>query len=376
MRFFLCCFFCHFFCSVMWGVASAQTFNVGAVLPLSGDAAQTGQVAAAALRASAENLLSAGIDIEVTVLDSESNAFYAEAQAKTLIASGIHALLCCGNAEGTARVVPAATAAGVPVLSLEPVAASGEGIFLLSATEAQVLARLALEPPQPPLGIMAPSGKSGDLANNLLGSMGVGSVRYPATRTPPTRPLTPEALLMATREPGSVVIWDGAAGALRAAEALSARGFAGVRVVRAEVWGELDALSRAELSGAVSALSPAVLGYRLSDTHLSKEKVSSFRRALHGVLFESSDAETIATAAEAWDAAQLLGAAAEQVITYADADLSVAALRSALRDALIGLGPIVGAGGSYDFSGEGESGLLPGSLVLAVWRGGRFFPYP
>ncbi len=259
------------------------------------------------------------------------------------------------------------------MLSLAPVTENSTQVFSLAASDAQVLRRLALEPPQAPLALMAPVGDPGDLAKEILGSASAGVVRYPAARIP----LTPEALLIATREPGSVVIWDGAAGTLRAAEALSARGFAGVRVVRAEVWGELDALERAELTGALSVVSPAVLGYRLPDTHPSKEEVSRFRRALREVILESSDAETVATAAEAWDAAQLLGAAAEQVLTYAgSADLTVAAVRGALRDALVGLGPVVGAGGSYDFSGESGSGLLADSLVLAVWRSGRFFPYP
>ncbi len=374
-------FFSYRFLSVVlvigvWGglgsAVDAQTFHIGAVLPLSGDAARTGQVAEAALRASVQTLLSAGIDADLTVLDSESRASYAKTQAKILITSGVHALLCCDTAAVAARVIPVATGAGVPVLSLAP-APIDKGVFSLSATEAQVLARLASRAPQLPLGVMAPSGTSGDLADYMLESVSVGTVRYPAARSP----LTPEALLVATLEPGSVVIWDGATGTLKAAAALSARGYVGERIVRAEIWGALDALSRAELSGAVSVVSSAVLGYRLPDTHPAKEVVSSFRRALRGVLFESSDVDTLTTAAAAWDAAQLVGEAAEQLLTYADpTDFTAAAIRSGLRDALVGLGPHVGVGGSYDFSGSSPFGLLPDSLELAVWRGGRFYPYP
>ncbi len=361
----------------MWGAANAQTFSLGAVLPLSGNAAQVGQVAAAALRASAETLLGTGIKVKLSILDSRSDARYAAAQAQTLTAAGVHALLCCETARVAAQVVPITAAAGVPTLSLAPVGEDGGYPFSLSATETQVLTKLALEGPQAPLVLMTPLGTTGDAAKKVLGGANIGVVRYPAQGAAPSTPLTPEALLAATLEPGSVVLWDDAPGTLEAAEALTARGYSGVRVVRAEVWEALDAFGRAELTGAVSVVSPAVLGYRLPDMHPAKARVSSFRRALRGVLFESSAVATVTLAAGAWDAAQLLGAAAEQVLSYtAPTDLGEAAVRSALRDALIGLGPVDGVGGSYDFSAERAPGLLPESLVFAVWRGGRFFPFP
>ena len=366
------------------GVANAQTykpiytpvytpaFKVGAVLPLSGDSAGVGRAAAAALEASAQALRSRGLELELTVRDSQGDPAEADVQTTTLIAAGVHALVCFD-----ANLLPGPEATALPLLSLAPIkAAQTEYTFSLAADDAQVLMRLALGPPQTPLALLAPADALGEEASRALRDISLGVVRYPAGRTP----LTPEALLAATLEPQSIVIWDSAAGTVRAAEALTARGYTGVRVVRAEVWGELDALDRAELTGAVSALSPAVLGYRLSDTHPSKAQVSSFRRALSGSL-SGSDAEQVTAAAAAWDAAQLVGAAAEQVLTYTEvrADSSTAAVREALLGALSGLGPTVGAGGSYDFSGDftGErSAVLPESLVLGAWRGGRFLPYP
>ena len=384
-----------------WPVSSAQpaispspTFKLGAVLPLSGDSAGTGQVVAAALRASAETLLGRGIDLDITVLDSQSNAVYAAAQVEKLVTAGVHALVCCETPQVAAQLAAVATTAALPVLSLTPVASTDNStdsstdasadssaawpLASLVADDAQVLTKLALSPPGPPLALLAPAGELGDRASLALREVSLGVVRYPVGRTP----LTPEALQAATLEPGSIVIWDSAAGTVQAAEALSARGYTGVRVVRAEVWGELDALSRAELTGAVSVLSPAVLGYRLPDTHPAKEKVSSFRRALSRTL-SAADVDQVTTAAAAWDAVQLLGAAAEQVLTYTDVSVNddpdtAAAVRGALLGALGGLGPVVGAGGTYDFSGSGDqvAGLLPDSLVFGVWRGGRFLPYP
>lgn len=100
----------------LWSVSSAQTFTfpltptfkLGAVLPLSGSLADTGQVAATALRASAEALLGQGIDLEVTVLDSRSDAAYAAAQAKTLVSAGVHALVYCETLQVTAQRAPVA----------------------------------------------------------------------------------------------------------------------------------------------------------------------------------------------------------------------------------------------------------------------------
>ena len=379
-----------------WAASSAQTaispsptFKLGAVLPLSGDSAGTGQVVAAALRASAETLRGRGIDFEITVLDSQSNAVYAAAQAKTLVTAGVHALV---YGEPLVAAQPAVVA--MPVLSLTPVDRADSSakwpLASLAADDAQVLTKLALSPPGRSLALLVPADELGNRASLALREVSLGVVRYPVGQTP----LTPEALQAATLEPGGIVIWDSAAGTVQAAEALSARGYTGVRVVRAEVWGELDALSRAELTGAVSVLSPAVLGYRLPDTHPAKEKVSSFRRALSSVL-PDSDVDQVTSAAAAWDAVQLLGAAAEQVLTYTNVSVnddpdSAAAVRGALLGALGGLGPVVGAGGTYDFSGDfsggfsgsGElagdrvAGLLPDSLVFGTWRGGRFLPYP
>lgn len=397
-RFFSTCILWNvFFCTL--GVVSAQTssirtsstqFSVGAVLPLSGDSANAGRVAAAALRASAETLLRTGISVELTILDSRSDAVYAAAQTKSLIAAGVHALLCCDDAQTAAQIAPTVAAAGIPTLSLAPVtpeeaggeASGGRVIFSLAAGDSVVLTKLASGPLQAPLALLAPQGAFGDQAADRLRGVSVGIARYPAQsqRTSPT----PEALLVATRGPGSVVIWDDAAGTLRAAAALRARGYTGVRVVRAEVWDELGALGRAELTGAVSVVGPAVLGYLLPDVHSAKQSVSSFRRSLSGVLFEGAEVETISAAAKAWDAAQLIGAAAEQVLTYTDLAAPVLtggaaepeSVRSALRDALIGLGPVAGVSGSYDFSGDRAAGVLADSLVLAAWQGGRFLPLP
>lgn len=366
-----------FFSLLLAGGAAAQGLELGAVLPLSGPSAATGQAAEAALGASVQDLLQSGIDARLRVLNSRSDPEYAALQAQELLTAGVHALVCCETAELLGRLGPLAEAANVPTFALAPPPVAGFWLFPLQSGEPGALARLALEPALEPLAFMAPTGSAGDGAEAILAAVSAGSVRYPAGRTP----LTPEALRAATLEPRSVVVWDSAAGSVEAAGALAARGFTGTTVVRAAVWDELSALERASLAGAVSALSPAVLGYTLPDAHPSKGAASSLRRTLGG-LAEAQTGEATATAAAAWDAGQLLGAAAEQVLTYADpAGLADApGLRGALRDALVGLGPVVGAGGTYDFSesaaGTVGGGVLAESLVLGARQGGGFRPPP
>ena len=390
MKFFLALFVAAAFNSVC--AQQPYPIKVGALLPLSGVGASVGAVQRAALEASAQALRSAGITLELTLLDaSPRNADDAAVQATELIDGGVHVLICCNTPEEAARLAPLAAATGVPLLTFtapaapSAVAGSAYWSFALMAEETAALEWLLREPASQPVGLMAPVGRPGDRAEALLKPVSNGTERYPAD---PDAPLTPEALLLATREPVSVVLWDGGAGTLRAAEALAARGYEGNVIVRGGVWAELGALGRAGLTGAKSAVSPAVLGYTLADTHPSKAAVSSFRRALASLPDSLLSETTLAAGATAWDAALLIGSAAEQVLAYGLGAEVIGAeatgaetteadtLRRALRDALVGLGPTTGAGGRYDFGESGAGGLEPASLVLAVWRGGRFRPGP
>lgn len=379
------------------GVWAQQAYpvKVGAMLPMSGAQASVGAAQRVALEESVAALRSDGITLELTLIDARGDGETEAADlVNDLVTSGVHALICCNTPAEAAQLAPVAAAAALPLLTLAPLPASPTGttwVFPLAAEEVAVLERLLLEPDLHPVGLMAPVGPVGDHAAALLEPVLLQPVQSGAARYPddPAAPLTPEALLLATQGPASVVLWDEGAGSIRAAEALAARGYEGDVIVRKGVWTELGALERAGLTGAKSVVSPALLGYTLADTHRSKRATSSFRRALIGQPGGPTMA-VLELGARAWDAALLLGLATEQVLTYSldanrldadnpdalDADPDAATLRSALRDALIGLEPTDGAGGRYDF-GEGRSnGLEVSSLVLAVWRGGQFRPGP
>lgn len=353
---------------------ASTTLHLGVVLPLSGAQARSGAAQLTALRASVAVLERAGVHITLSVQDSQGEPEAVRAGASALVTQGVHALVCCQTPAEVEVVVEMAS--DLPILALAP-AAAGD-VFTLVADERAELTRLQLEPSLQPLALMAPVGPRGDAAEGATGAQ-AGAARYPPHSDHSDRepaPLTPEALWVITREPGSVVVWDEREGTLRAARALAARGYSGPLVVRRALWDTLSATERALLRGARSVLSPAVLGYALPDAHPSKQTVARLRRALLSVPESSLDARTLEGAASAWDAALLFGSAAEQLLVYGPELSRTEAARAALRDALLGLGPVVGAGGSYDFVGGDAYGPLPGSLIVAEWRSGRFRPLP
>ncbi len=354
--------------------ALKDTLKLGAVLPLTGAEQEAGRIQQAALRASGATLAAKGLTLELIFADSRSDPDESARQAQGLIGAGVHALVCCSTPQTLAAVAPYADAAHIPLLSLSspvyPGPQKNRWLFSLAPAEAAQLGRLTLEAPLHPFALMAPVGPSGDHARDALSSMRVGVARYAPGQTP----LTPEALWIATREPGSVVVWDDGPGTVQAAEALVARGYTGRIIVQAAIWDGLGALERARLTGALSVLSPAVLGYTLADAHPSKGTVASFRRALIGVPRGDLSETTLAQGASAWDAAQLFGGAAEQLIVYGLELSRPETVRRAVRDALLGLEPLIGAGGTYDFSEGQQAGPQPGSLVLGTWRSGFFRP--
>lgn len=351
----------------------ATTLHLGVVLPLSGAQARRGAAQLTALRASARVLQRSGVPITLNVQDSQGEPAAVRARAAALVAGGVHALVCCQTSAEVELV--AELASELPILALAPAAAGGGGVFTLVADERAELTRLQLEPSLRPLALMAPVGSLGDAAEGAVGAQ-AGVARYPLEANREPAPLTPEALWVITREPGSVIVWDEREGTLRAARALAARGYGGPLVVRRALWDTLSATERALLGGARSALSPAVLGYTLPDAHPSKQPVARLRRALLTVPASSLDARTLEGAASAWDATLLFGHAAEQLLVYGPEPSRTEAARAALRDALLGLGPVVGAGGSYDFVAGDAYGPLPASLIIAEWRSGRFRPLP
>lgn len=383
--------------------ASAQNLRLGTVLSLSGETAHTGLEQLAALELATRDLERRGVRLELQVRDDRSEPQRAAAHAAALAESGVHALVCCSGP----RTAAAVQSAGLPLPTLllsppAPLSADGTGgaergaessvgaganrwVFSLMPSAAQQLARVAQEvrAGTQSAALMAPSTAAGDTAAAVLGSrLGeqfVGEARYPggAERS---EPLTPEALWVATREPGVVVVWGERAA--DAVYALAARGYTGTLYLESDTLKSLNALGRARLGrtgtginrGRVqSVISPFELGTLLPSTHPSASAGAGYRRVA-----ALSGGRSSLAGAYAWDAAQLFGAALEQTLAYGlslGSNASTApADRQGLRDGLLGLEPSAGASGVLDLQSGAPSAVDAASLVVGVWRQGALRP--
>lgn len=386
-------------------LVQAQTLRLGAVLPLSGEAARAGLEQAAALELAVRELGARGVRLELQLLDDRGDPTTAAAHAAQLADAGVHALVCCWNPP-TADAVQGALYGSIdrasggappPTLSLSHPTDTrvGEGadtwLFSVAPTPAQVLARLAQEVggAAQTASLMAPYGPSGDTAEAVLrarlGERLLGSERYaPAS----SEPLTPEALLAITRLPDVVVVW-GERGE-EAVAALGARGYTGPLYAEAATLMGLSTLGRSRLFRTLGAgervravVSPFDLGFALPAAHPSAAPGARYRRA--AALAGSSSS---LAGAYAWDAGLLLGAALEQALAYglletqppqaeapeAETPEDVQRLRGGLRDVLVGQGPMAGASAVLDAREGTSSAVLSGSLEVAVWQDGVWRP--
>jgi len=343
----------------------AQTLQLGAVLPLTGGYAEVGRAQREALELAKGEFTGRGVGLELHLLDSRSDPARAGAQAAELAAAGVHALVCCATPEAAEAVRPVA-ARGVPTLALTDAPSQDDWLFsLVPGDGARLRATVSNAGAWGRLGLMAPDTELGDAARRAL-RVPIGAARYPAD----ARVLTPEALWVATREPDAVLVWG--ENAVTAVHALRERGFTGEVVIDAAQLGALGPLSRAKLSGSLALVSPALLGYTLPEGHPSAEAVTRYLRS--AALADASDPTP--EGAYAWDAAGLLLRALEQALAYGLLLDDPATVRGALHETLIGLPPVAGASGVFDFRDGAQGDAQAASWVLARFEGGRFVPAP
>ena len=363
---------------LLWLIPLAQaqstiTLRVGAVLPLTGVDAEVGRAQAAALRAWQRSAQKRGLSIEILTADDRSSPGRAAAQAAQLVEDGVHALLCCAQAASRGRVSPLLQNAGVLTLSLSPLTSSAAQDYWLFGVAPGARAQLetivlGAGSRSDTLALMGLEGELGDAAADLIGQSSVRLVaeeRYP----PEVAVLTPEALWVATRQPGAVLVWGGLADTQVAVEALSQRGFAGRIYISPEVYAQASTLERADLRGAATVTDPVSVVSTLPRTHPTYGETRRFISALSATYGANRPS---VEGAYVWDSLSLLQRAFEEVLAYKRLEPeNTAATRQALRDSLVGLGPFTGAAAVYDFLEADHSGVQPDSLITATIARGR-----
>ena len=358
-------------------IVMAQGIRIGVVVDRSGpvDSAIDAAIAAFELRIQSEGGVF-GTDVEVLVRDGRGEPAATAAALDLLVTEHhVHALICCQDERSAGAGAAAALAHGVPVLTLAPSDAPPNpwwfGIGPDDRTELRAIVGHVYAEGKRAIGLMTLDHAFGDLPERVLteelavaGMDLVVVERYP----PNVDVLTPEALWVATRQPGAVVVWGLARDTHLAVEALRQRGYMGPIYVRADLLSDPSAgIDPAVYAGARFAVAPILVDDATAATPESEAaaRLKDVLFGLYGVREVSKEA------ARTYDALDLLRAAAEQAATYGVSPTDAGGYRLALRDAAIALPAFTGAAGIYDLQEAGGQAALPRGLAVVELRDSR-----
>lgn len=371
-------------------LAHAQTITIGAVLSLSGPAAPLGVAQERSLRLFETQLRTEhgiyGTPVNFVILDDGSSPLTATRQVRALLeAHTPHALICCTTDAASLAIIDLVEQAGVLTLALS----SAEAItwppaerFWLFGTKPNDTARiramvldLAGQGAQS-LALMALDNSFGEVAVTALSRLlEPGSLRLVATeRYPPdVTVLTPEALWVATRQPSGVLVWGAARDTGVAVDALVRRGYTGPIYVNPAVVTPQGSAHNAALEGVLTAVDAVTAAASLPPGHVTAAETRRYLQLFEGRYGRGS---AVAAGGAAWDAALVLQAALREAFGYGVSPAQLQPFRFALRDALIAMGPVVGATAVFDYHLGDHLGIVPRSLVIAqlvrgAWRGVR-----
>lgn len=323
-----------------------------------------------------------GQEVELAVRSDASDPNRAVGLAREAIADGVHALVCCSTPAASRRVATVAAAAGVPLLSP---AGSGEqeaagwqfALTPSDRTHLQAVVRDVYTRGIGGIGLMTPAGSFGDAVVEAMRQfIAVDTLRVVATEryALEAEVLTPEALALATRQPGAILAWGLRDDTVLAVQGLRARGWDGPVYIRGVMADPLAGglpqglvgdvrlpLAPAALPDAVAAGDPRE-SWIADARSLGGGSVGSVRGSAEGALLH--------------DALVLLTLAFERASVYGVSAADAGRYRLALRDALVSLGPVHLAAGSYDPGMATSDAALVEGLVMARLVGGVLVPLP
>jgi branched-chain amino acid transport system substrate-binding protein len=359
----------------------AETWRIGVIVSQTGVDAALGVPQAAAARSAAATLGDRGIYGEpwrLDLRDDGSDPELASRMADELLAAGALAIVCCTSRAATDRVAALLEARGVVMLALHPLArADGYAHFTVVSDDHTRLTAIAVDATvqgKASLALMTLDNAFGDgtierFERALRDAQRdlAGLVRYPSDADV----LTPEALWIATRGAGAVVVWGERRDLPVAIDALRRRGYLGLIYARPEAIPEAlqarfapSAAHRydpEDLWVAVrSVLPPVLVAEQLPANHPHRAAVSGYRSRTQSPGAPTPSAATLVAMATIDDAIGWLLRAFEEVAAL-PLDLGLAGRRSATRDALITLPLWRGASGALD--------ARDGDLYAARWQG-------
>jgi len=363
------------------GLGHAESFRIGVILSQTGVDAAIGVAQAAAARTAAASLGSQGIYGEpwrLDLRDDGSDPELAVAAAEELLAAGALAIVCCSGVAATDRVAALLEARGVVMLALHPLPRpASPARFTVVPDDRTRLTAIAVDATvqgKASLALMTLDDAFGEVTLEYFERALrdaqrdlAGSARYPADATV----LTPEALWIATRGAGAVVVWGAQADLPIAIDALRRRGYLGLIYARPAAVPEALRIRWAPSeghrydpndlwTGLRSVLPPVLLAEQLPANHPQRAAVDGYRARAQSPGAPTPAAQTLIAMATIDDAIGWLLSAFETVAAI-PLDLDLAGRRSATRDALITLPLWRGASGALD--------AREGDLQAARWQG-------
>ena len=342
-----------------------QDLRIGVIVSQSGLSAVAGQTqaqAAAALAARWETDFF-GKRIALELQDDGSSSVAAVRLAEELLDSGIHALVCCTTEAATEAVASVAEAAGVLMLTPGPLPEENTWAYGIRPDTATFLRSALLQLSslgKPKIALMTLNTELGDEVLDTLskftvpgGAELVGTQRYRDN----VNVLTPEALWIATRQPGSVLIWGTERDSSLALTALRARGFEGPVLLRPGV---------TVRGNSSNLISPYEFAAKLNEDHPSFASVVGFERALAQLY---GPGKSTLEGAYLYDALLIIRAGLEQALVYGVDPADTQRFRGALYDAFLASSEVAGVTAVFDFSPDSFNGVQPYSLLLVERNG-------
>lgn len=365
---------------LLLGAALSQApLKIGVVLPHqeSATSANWNEVLAARAWERDMNSRAGGLPVELVFRDGGTTpANTVPAITELVELEGVHAVVCCVTA--VSATSSARQTASVPILSLQrPLEAEAGSPLVLSPGTLTVARAMAMDARQfgRGVGLMTLDNAFGrEIAAAVVA--GLVEAGLPLSRAEDYPPgadvLTPEALLVAASEPSAVIVWGLPRDTRTAIEGLRARGYEGPIYLPWYLARELPGGVRTGLlRGARLATPPVVIDEELPVDHPNRDALDRFRNVLaraYGAYGPTPEG------ALAFDALELLLGAAELATVYGVSPDDTAAFRQAVRDALVAMGPVNGAAGSYDYDGEEPNITLARGLVIATPDAGGLRP--
>lgn len=320
-----------------------------------------------------------GVPVEVRVLDDGGLPARALAAAESLITDGAHAIVCCTTAAAARAVADLAEATGVLLISPSDPGAtrfeqpSSYWSYSLWPSESDALTGVvahASATGRGSLALMTLDNEFGAGASETLTALlGYAGMRLAAEHRygPSVQELRPDALLIASHQPGGVVVWGLPRDTELAIAALRARGYEGPVYARSALLAPgAGSLPAAVYSDVIFAVPPSVPagGARAVELPASATCSASVAMSRERLAQQYRGVARLDAAAPVLDALDIIAVGVEQLIAMQVPPTSSApVLRQALRDAIVGLPERCGATGLIDFQEARRSAVVPRGLI-------------